>query len=464
MAPAHPAAAWAARYPVQRELDGDFSLAEIVSAVGHPHRPAAAQPRPGLAEAAHRAQLWRLDRVGGAAARVLAAAARPAHPEDGHDHPSGDDLALLHAFEVSPLWRPPVAARLHELTPPLAQAWLALAGHWIGLSATTRDLRFFNAACKLLGAVWIRFHAAPDHHTPDHEGWTALAQPLAAVAHQANGATERLATDLRHRLVLPAPPTATAEPDDLLRPPAPAPSPTPSVVVLATAGSAGARRFLAAASPTLPIAAVCWYGPDRDGGVLDSSGYSTAWYPREHAGHVSAAGQPPPSQPHPVQIDTPAWDAVATALHHQRPDLVVLLGMPIVPAPILQKARLGVINAHNGALPHYRGMDAVGWALINNDPIVCSLHLARPAVDQGEVLATQPVPFEPAGTLRNRVKTAQLRLLLAATRFVATTGRLPSATPQRGGRQFYRLHPHLKRVLDAWTDHRADQFDPTGRG
>jgi methionyl-tRNA formyltransferase len=125
--------------------------------------------------------------------------------------------------------------------------------------------------------------------------------------------------------------------------------------------------------------------------------------------------------------------------------------MPIVPARILRIPPLGFLNAHNGALPHYRGMDAVAWALLNNDPVICTLHMARPTVDAGEILATAPIPFPPAQTLRDRVKAAQLELLLAAAAFTVLTGRLPDATPQppTSGHRFYRLHPHLKRILDA---------------
>jgi methionyl-tRNA formyltransferase len=130
-------------------------------------------------------------------------------------------------------------------------------------------------------------------------------------------------------------------------------------------------------------------------------------------------------------------------------DPVLLVGMPIVPARVLDAANLGTLNAHNGALPTYRGMDAVGWALLNNHPVVCSLHLARPAVDAGEVAAAHPVPVTPVRTLASRVKTSRLRLLLAGAAQVAATGALPDLRPQAAtGTQCYRLHPLLKRLRD----------------
>jgi hypothetical protein len=86
-------------------------------------------------------------------------------PDTGsHQSPPADDVAALHAFEVSPLFKPPVAAATNTLTPLTAAAWLALAHHWLDRSATSGDLRFLNAACKLVGAVWINYRTA--RHRP----------------------------------------------------------------------------------------------------------------------------------------------------------------------------------------------------------------------------------------------------------------------------------------------------------
>ncbi len=430
------------RYPVQHLLDGDFTVAEILSATSHATAHATG-PYSDLAAAALRAGLWRLGHPSRDGRPLLANTFGASCSL--HDAASADDVALLHAFETSPLWRPPVSSATAALTPTIATAWLALAIHWVGVSATTGDLRFLNTACKLLGTVWIHYHAAAD--PARRKEWRALASPLAAVAHLVGEVTDQLAGRLATRLVTDDPPTPNSDPGALTRP-ITRTGPPPTTIVLAGGGSTSAIRFLtAAASRQLLIAAVCWFGTAASPAGA-RSGYADTWYPPEHPDSTTRHVPAPPAGL--SQITAPTWDAVATTLRRYRADLVVLLGMPIVPAPILELARLGFVNAHNGALPCYRGMDAVAWALLNNDAIVCTLHLARPAVDSGEVLATAPVPFSPAGTLRARVKAAQLRMLLAVTGFVTTTGRLPDATPQSSlaGRQYYRLHPHLKRVLD----------------
>jgi hypothetical protein len=307
----------------------------------------------------------------------------------------------------------------------------------------------------------------PHRPTPSgrkRSSWHDLTGPLATVGQLLGAASDHLADRLRNRLTvttLPAP--APTSPVDLGVAPVPAGHAPGSVAVLAGAGSAGAQRFLHSARVAgIPVTTVCWYGSTSEDTKSIRSGYADAWYPPKEGDHAPALV---PASLHPSQVAAPTWDAVATVLRDQPTDLIVLLGMPIVPEPILQLARLGVINAHNGALPTYRGMDAVGWAVLNNEPIICTLHLAAPAVDQGDLLAAAPVPLIPTGGLRDRVKSTQLRLLLAAARFTATTGRLPTTTPQAdGGRQFYRLHPHLKRLLDDWITSLDDPPDPTEKG
>jgi methionyl-tRNA formyltransferase len=226
------------------------------------------------------------------------------------------------------------------------------------------------------------------------------------------------------------------------------------LVVLAGAGSQSARRLVAAVTSAGLPASVCWYSPAAPEQATPSN-YSRAWYPPATPADPTTLA----SKPAGVPVTTAAtWDEATTTIRAADADLVVLVGMPIVPEPTLDAARLGVLNAHNGQLPSCRGMDAVGWAVLHNQPVVCSLHLARPAVDAGEVVATHPVPVAPTGTLAARVKTAQLRLLLAGTVHTARTGDLPDATPQTSaGTQYYRLHPHLKRVLDSSPYAREDR-------
>lgn len=420
-------------------MDGDFSLPALLAddrlAASAPEAP----PVAGLAKAALAAQVWRLP------------AAVPATADEVITPPAADlrllradlpiwpdmpaETRLLHSFETGPVLRPPVADHCGALTATRARTWLALAAHWISLARSAGDLRFFNTACKLLGAV----HASPVG------ACAQIRAEVTLVAQLVNRAT----ADLAARLASQFQSSRDREvPYDAPRPPQPvttlAGTRRERIVLLASSRSGTALR-LATMSPVVGvrIAEICWFRPPTGGD--DPSSYDDAWYPSES--HQAA---PLPPAVNTAQVIARDWEQVSGHLRRLRPDLVILAGMPIVPAELLCLARLGMINAHNGALPGYRGMDAVAWAILGNDPITCTLHLAEPGPDRGAVLSTVTVAFAPAGTLRARVKEAQTRLLLAAAAHLSATGSLPAATAQPAGqgRQFYRLHPHLKRILD----------------
>jgi folate-dependent phosphoribosylglycinamide formyltransferase PurN len=93
-------------------------------------------------------------------------------------------------------------------------------------------------------------------------------------------------------------------------------------------------------------------------------------------------------------------------------------------------------------------MDAVAWAILAQDPIVCSVHHVTADVDAGNVLAARTVPTS-TPDLRQGVKDAQLELLVDVCRHVAVTGTLPAGQPQTGcARSYYRMHPALRHLLD----------------
>lgn len=433
------------RHALHARMDGDFDLRRLLAAgppAGRADGTWRATPAGAITEAAVNARLWRLPAPGApdAGQVIPAPLASPARgPRDslplGPVSPA--EVRLLHSFETCVALRPPVADNCGALSAERARAWLALAAYWIGVTGCTGDLRFFNAACKLLGAVC----ASPAG------GSRAISGQIDCVARLACTATTELAARLAGQLPDACSPQNTAPDWRPAQKPGGAAGARPGrIVLLAGEGSGTAGRLAGMADAAgVRLARVCWFAQPSSWDTASS--YADAWCPAE---------QPPRTTTPAIAIKVAqdragSWDQVSDILRAQDADLVILAGMPIVPADVLRLAHVGVINAHNGALPGYRGMDAVAWAILDSDPITCTLHLAEPGPDRGAVLGAVTVPFAPAGTLRARVKESQLRMLIAAAAHVRATGSLPAATPQPAGdgRQFYRLHPHLKRILDS---------------
>src|SRR5262249_55675223 len=80
-------------------------------------------------------------------------------------------------------------------------------------------------------------------------------------------------------------------------------------------------------------------------------------------------------------------------------DLLILAGAPILRAPILAIPRLGTLNAHHGALPRFRGMNVIEWAVLEGFAPALSVHFVDPGVDTGDIIVTEPVSLYPGDSL-----------------------------------------------------------------
>ena len=145
----------------------------------------------------------------------------------------------------------------------------------------------------------------------------------------------------------------------------------------------------------------------------------------------------------------------AVALKHLQAktfDLAIHAGAGIIRSPLLALLRLGLVNAHMGILPHYRGMNVSEWAAFNGDPVGCTVHLIDVGIDTGGILCVKPVDttgIQDIPTLRARVDDGQVALLGEVVRYATLTGKLPPvyAQGQEDGHQYFRMHPELAKLI-----------------
>jgi len=148
------------------------------------------------------------------------------------------------------------------------------------------------------------------------------------------------------------------------------------------------------------------------------------------------------------------------------PDLIVLVGADIVPASVLAVPRLGTINPHFALLPHYRGMNVTEWSVYHGDPVGVAVHLVDPGVDTGPILFQQEIAVERGdtfATLRDKHRDVAARLLVEAAIALRDGTAAPLVQKLEDGRQFYVMHPALRRAAESRLQARA-RGDEAGAG
>ena len=100
-------------------------------------------------------------------------------------------------------------------------------------------------------------------------------------------------------------------------------------------------------------------------------------------------------------------------------DLLVVIGWyRLLPAPILEMARLGAVGVHNSLLPRYRGGAPLVWALLEGETTVgASLFSLGPGIDDGPVWSRIMVDVMPDDDIGSVLE----RLIPASARMVQTT-------------------------------------------
>jgi phosphoribosylglycinamide formyltransferase-1 len=108
-------------------------------------------------------------------------------------------------------------------------------------------------------------------------------------------------------------------------------------------------------------------------------------------------------------------EEVVDVLQAQRVDLVAMAGFgTILDKPIHDAFAGRILNTHPALLPAFRGWHAVEDALAAGVKVTgCTVHVATLEVDDGPILAQEPVPVLPDDTvesLHERIKIVERRL------------------------------------------------------
>jgi UDP-4-amino-4-deoxy-L-arabinose formyltransferase/UDP-glucuronic acid dehydrogenase (UDP-4-keto-hexauronic acid decarboxylating) len=71
----------------------------------------------------------------------------------------------------------------------------------------------------------------------------------------------------------------------------------------------------------------------------------------------------------------------------------------VIPAPVLQTARIGAFNLHPGPLPQYAGLNTVSWAIYRGETSYgVTVHWMEPQIDAGEIAYQSTFSIEETDT------------------------------------------------------------------
>ena len=153
-----------------------------------------------------------------------------------------------------------------------------------------------------------------------------------------------------------------------------------------------------------------------------------------------------------------------SALRAVAPELVVYGGGGILRPPFFEIPRHGVLNAHGGPLPSFRGMNAGEWALLHGVIPSVVVTLIDAGVDTGPIVLERPIPPDCWQTIprgRGVSTRVSVEALLAAVECIAKREIEPSPQRADAGRQFFVMAEPLLEITQRWiAEKRTPTIDP----
>ena len=94
-------------------------------------------------------------------------------------------------------------------------------------------------------------------------------------------------------------------------------------------------------------------------------------------------------------------DKSISILKKVKPDILINAGAGIYKPAIFKTFSLGILNAHMGSLPYFRGMNVLEWSIFYDRQIGVTVHFIDKGIDTGDILMFKKIPFEIGDTIED---------------------------------------------------------------
>jgi folate-dependent phosphoribosylglycinamide formyltransferase PurN len=149
-------------------------------------------------------------------------------------------------------------------------------------------------------------------------------------------------------------------------------------------------------------------------------------------------------------------DAIKFVEDH-RVDILINAGHGIFRKWIIAAPKLGILNAHMGILPAYRGMNVIEWSAFYGDPVGVTVHFIDRGIDTGDILLTRELPLEKGddfALLRGRIQVLGIELLAECITLIEENRLLGKVQAKEDGKQYFVMHPRLAEIAQRRLDTR----------
>ncbi|MFW6046785.1 MAG: formyltransferase family protein [Candidatus Woesearchaeota archaeon] len=147
-------------------------------------------------------------------------------------------------------------------------------------------------------------------------------------------------------------------------------------------------------------------------------------------------------------------------LNKNNVDLIIYAGGGIVRKNIINNSKYGVLNAHSGWLPFFRGMNVIEWSILYGFRPYTSIHLIDPGIDTGKILYQEPIPLDKnLYTVRGNATVHNVELLTKITNHLHFYIQHARSQKKQEGKQFFVMHPALKQVVSDYLNRNYEEIN-----
>lgn len=132
-------------------------------------------------------------------------------------------------------------------------------------------------------------------------------------------------------------------------------------------------------------------------------------------------------------------------------DLILNAGGGIFRNSFIDAVPRGILNAHMGQLPAFRGMNVLEWSLFYNQEARVTLHCIERGIDTGKILTFKEIFFEKGDTvsdMREKSLVVNVELMQECIPMLEAGKIQGEKQPLSAGKQYYVMHPKLKEQVE----------------